>query len=157
VTVRRAVPGDADALAALRYEFRAAIGEPEETREQFILRCAAWMRDHLRDDAGDWRGWVAEDADGIAGTVWAHHVGKMPNPVDEPEVNAYVTNFYVREAYRSRGIGGALLDAMMADCRASGVDSAFLWPSSRSRPLYLRHGFRGDVMLEWRASKGMPH
>ena len=139
--VRRAEPGDADSLAALRWEFRAAIAPPNEDRAAFVARCAAWMRVRLGD--GAWRAWVAEARGEIVGTVWLQWVEKMPNPVDEPEVHGYITNLYVRESARG-GVGGRLLAAALEDAVAAGVHQVFLWPTHRSRTLYRRHGFTGD-------------
>ena len=41
------------------------------------------------------------------------------------------------------------MDAAMAWCRGNGIDSVILWPTSRSRSLYERHGFavRGDLLV----------
>ncbi len=40
---RPAGPADAPELARLRYDFRVELGEPNEEREVFVARCAAWM------------------------------------------------------------------------------------------------------------------
>jgi GNAT superfamily N-acetyltransferase len=151
VAIRRASPADADALAALRWEFRSSIAPPNEDRADFVARCAEWMRARLA--AGDaWHAWIAESADGEAvGTVWLQRVEKMPNPVAEPEVHGYVTNLYVRESARG-GVGGRLVAAVLEECAAAGVHQAFLWPTQRSRSLYRRWGFvgEGEVMV-WTA------
>ena len=75
------------------------------------------------------------------GAVWLQVVEKLPNPTAEPELHAYVSNFYVRPAYRNDGIGSALLRVVLDECTRLDVDSVFLWPSERSRALYERHGF----------------
>ncbi|HEX8243693.1 MAG TPA: GNAT family N-acetyltransferase [Longimicrobium sp.] len=146
--IRPATPEDAAALAALRWEFRAALGQVNEERDAFVARCGAWMRARL-GDGGAWRAWVAEAGGEIVGTVWVEMVEKMPNPVDEPEVHGYLTNFYVRDALRGGGLGGRLLAAALGACAAAGVHTVFLWPTQRSRPLYRRFGFvgEGEVML----------
>ena len=150
VTVRRASAGDAEALARLRWEFRAGIGEVDEAEGPFLARCEAWMRARLAQGVA-WRAWVA-DADGeIAGTVWLQLVEKMPNPVDEPEVHGYVTNLFVRERARG-GVGSRLLEAALDECAAAGVHQVFLWPTARSRPLYRRFGFTGDGEVMVRAT-----
>jgi len=142
VTIRRASPRDAGALARLRWEFRAAIGVVDEAEDAFLARCEAWMRARLAEGAA-WRAWVAEADGAVAGTVWLQMVEKMPNPVSEPEVHGYVTNLYVRESARG-GVGSRLLAAALDDCAAAGVHQAFLWPTPPSRPLYRRFGFTGD-------------
>jgi len=147
--VRRATAEDAEALAALRWEFRAPRGLVDEDRDEFARRCAEWMRTRLAGDP--WRAWVAEAGGQIVGTVWLQWVEKMPNPVVEPELHGYITNLYVRETARG-GVGGRLLAAALEDCAAAGVHAAFLWPTERSRSLYRRFGFTGEgEVMVWTA------
>jgi GNAT superfamily N-acetyltransferase len=141
ISVRRATAEDARALAALRYEFRSSRSEPIETESEFVLRCAAWMAPRLAVSE-PWRAWLIEIDGTLAGNLWLELVEKIPNPGVERERHGYVTNFYVRTEHRGSGIGTRLLHAALEECGALGVDSIFLWPSDRSRPLYLRHGFR---------------
>lgn len=145
--IRTATPADAPALARLRYDFRCELGDPAEGPGTFIERCASWMAPRLA--AGSlWRCWVAEEDGRILGHAWAQLIEKIPNPVVEPELHAYVTNCYVVPHARGRGLGSSLLEEALAWCRARGVDAVLLWPSERSRTLYLRHGFavREDVL-----------
>ena len=145
--IRRARPDDAPLLARLRYEFRAALGTPDETEAAFLARCIAWMAPRLAPDAR-WCAWLAGRADDAAlGAIWLQIVEKIPNPVREAESHGYVTNFYVREAARGAGTGTGLLDAALTECAARGVDAVFLWPTPRSRALYARHGFTADGIL----------
>jgi GNAT superfamily N-acetyltransferase len=149
-TVRPATPADAPALARLRYEFRAALGVPDESEEAFVARCEAWMAARLAErDAGPWRCWVAEDGGGPGpvGTVWLQVIEKVPNPTPEPETHAYVTNLYVRPRARGGGTGSALLAAALAWCEARRVHAVILWPTPRSRSLYERHGFSTPASL----------
>jgi GNAT superfamily N-acetyltransferase len=140
VNVRPATVADALPLARLRYEFRASSGEAVESEREFISRCAEWMTERLKP-GGAWRCWVAEDEAQLIGSVWLQLIEKIPNPAPEPECHAYLTNLFVRERARGRGVGSALLTAALDCCAARGVHAIFLWPSERSRPLYLRHGF----------------
>ena len=64
----------------------------------------------------------------------------MPNPVNEPEVHAYLTNFYVVPGMRSHGFGKRLLNKAVSWCRSQGVDSIILWASPGNRSLYRRCG-----------------
>lgn len=145
-TVRPATAADAQALADLRYEFRAGQAPVNEAKADFLTRCAAWMRARL-EHPGAWRCWVWERGGAIEGHVWLQLVEKIPNPVDEPEYHAYMTNAYVRPRARG-GAGSELLAAALAWCRANAVDQVILWATERSRTLYARHGFeiRADIM-----------
>lgn len=147
-TIRLARPGDAEALARLRFEFRSAINEPVEDEASFLARCTAWMRDRLEPGRA-WRCWVAEGDTGvITGHLWLQLIEKIPNPALEFELHAYITNVYVRPEARGTGGAESLVAAAIDFCRENRVDSAILWPTDRSRTLYARHGFavRDDIM-----------
>lgn len=148
VTVREAGPEDAARLAELRYEFRAAVDPPVEPEDEFRGRCARWIRERLSGSGSGWRCWLLEEGGEIFGQVWLGLVEKVPNPVDEVEAHAYLTNMYVREDRRGKGLGTRLLEAALEWCRANEIGSVILWPTERSRPLYERHGFRvtGDLL-----------
>ena len=145
-TIRLADASDAPALAVLRYALRSSTGVATEPKSEFLKRCAAWMEDHLQSDA--WHCWVAEADEQLIGAVWLQLVEKIPNPRSEAEHHAYVTNFYVDEGARGRGIGSQLLRAVIAWCQTRDVHAIILWPTERSRSLYERHGFavRDDLM-----------
>lgn len=145
--VRPATAADAGRLAELRYEFRASLGEATETREAFVERAATWMRERLAEGSA-WRCWVVEQDGKLAGHIWLQLIEKIPNPVVELERHAYITNAYVQEPLRGRGLGRRLMDAAIACCREERVDSVILWPTPRSRTLYARYGFevRGDLL-----------
>jgi len=144
--VRPAVSTDAGRLAELRWEFRIARAPATEDHDAFVARCAEWMQREL-DSRAVWRAWVAVAGETIVGQVWVQTIDKMPNPVEERERHAYVSNVFVQPAYRG-GAGSRLLEAAIAWARASSIDRMILWPSARSVTLYERHGFthQGDVM-----------
>jgi GNAT superfamily N-acetyltransferase len=146
-TIRSAAPSDAPALSELRYALRASTGRATEPREEFLERCALWMREHLADEQR-WRCWVAEENDQLIGAVWLQLVEKIPNPRAECEQHAYLTNFYINESARGRGLGSQLLRIIIDWCQSREVHAVILWPTERSRSLYQRHGFavREDIM-----------
>jgi len=144
--IRSAMPADADALAELRWEFRVARAPATEAHDGFVTRCARWMRAELASNA-KWRAWVADVDGAIVGQAWLQAIDKMPNPVEELERHAYVSNVFVQPAFRG-GVGSRLVEAAVAWARDNHVDRVILWPSAQSVTLYERHGFthRGDVM-----------
>ena len=145
--VRLARVQDAEVLAGLRYDFRAGMNEAVEGREEFVARCAGWMRERLGAGSA-WRCWVVEDAEGLAGQLWLGLIDKVPNPAPELEAHGYVTNVYVDPRLRGKGAGEELMRVALEYCRENRVDSVILWPTERSRTLYARHGFEapGDMM-----------
>ena len=139
IKIRIATEADAPALAQLRFELRSSAKRVESDAE-FLERCAAWMRERLRDRSC-WRCWIAERQQTPIGNVWAQVVEKIPNPASETECFVYLTNFYVREDYRGQGIGTQLLTAVLDWSKAQQAYTIILWPRERSKTLYARHGF----------------
>jgi GNAT superfamily N-acetyltransferase len=152
--VRRGDVDDARRLAELRYRFRAAEDPVAEPRAAFLRRCERWMRERLASEGGRWRCWVAEEGGRLCGHVWVARIPKVPNPVDEPEAHAYLTNMFVEPDRRGRGLGSALLEAALAWCRREGIGSVVLWPTERSRPLYRRFGFASGGVRELEVGAG---
>jgi GNAT superfamily N-acetyltransferase len=72
---------------------------------------------------------------------------RMPRPGVPDTRWAYLANAYVRPGYRDRGVGRALLDAVLAHARAAGCVRVVLAPSERSVPFYRRAGFGAADML----------
>ena len=105
------------------------------------------MAEQLRPGTA-WRCWVAVADSELAGTLWLSLVGKLPNPNGHSEWHGYISSFYVAPALRNQRIGSSLMTACLQACDDLGVDAIFLWPTDKSRPFYLRHGFgvRDDLM-----------
>ena len=145
--VRSATLNDAATLARLRYALRSSTGKTTEPLADFITRCIAWMEPRLKQPAA-WQCWVAEINGQIFGAIWLQLIEKIPNPQGKAENLAYITNFYVEEQTRGRGVGSQLLRTAIEWCTAHDVSEVVLWPTDRSRTLYQRHGFavRDDVM-----------
>ena len=154
ITIRLATTADALALAELRYGFRSSLAHPHEGEVEFVQRCEIWMRERLRADSS-WRCWIAQQDHSLLGNIWVQLIEKIPNPVLEAEWHAYVTNFYVRDEARGKGIGTMLLEGALGWCKTQGVQAVILWPTQRSRSLYERQGFSikedmlGLMIEEW--------
>jgi GNAT superfamily N-acetyltransferase len=147
LTIRLATASDAAMLARSRYAFRSSLSPARESESEFVRRCGPWMQERLKEGSL-WRCWVAEQGHTPVGHIWMQLLEKIPNPVAEPEYHAYITNFYVRQEARGKGIGSRMLSAALEWAKAQGVEAVILWPTIESRSLYLRHGFavRGDLL-----------
>jgi GNAT superfamily N-acetyltransferase len=113
------------------------------------------MKKAFGADSNAWRCWVIDDGKQLLGHVCVQLFEKMPNPVNEPEAHAYLTNFYVVPEMRGRGLGRKLLNKALSWCRAQGVDAVILWATTESKSLYRRCGLlepadilelRGDTL-----------
>ena len=140
VQIRLARSSDCPSLAELRYRFRTEMEPAKETKGRFLRRCASWMKKRFRPGSSPWRCWVLDDGKQLLGHVCAQLFEKIPNPVNEPELHAYITNFYVVPEMRRQGFGKRLLDQALSWCRAQGTDGIILWATPGSRSLYRRCG-----------------
>ena len=138
--IRVATSGDWNALAEMRYQFRTEVGAPNETKSRFVRRCTSWMNKAFGPKRSTWHCWVIDDGKKLLGHVCVQLFEKMPNPVDEPEAHAYLTNFYVVPEMRGRGLGRKLLNKALSWCRAQKTDAIILWATRESRSLYRRCG-----------------
>ena len=131
VTVRVAAEGDTAALAALRSLWS------EGSDPDFEARMATWIAAE-----GERRTtWLAVAGGAPAGMASMFEYRRMPRP-GRPDVRwGYVSNMFVREEWRDRGIGSALLGAVIAAAEARGYVRLVLSPSERALPFYRRAGF----------------
>ena len=153
IKIRVATESDAPVLARFRYALRSSAREMTESEEEFSERCIRWMLARLHVESC-WQCWIAEGEQELVGNIWSQLVEKIPNPAAETECYLYVTNFYVREEYRGKGIGTRLLSEALTWGKANNAHTAILWPRERSKSLYLRHGFTAadDLMqLDFRS------
>jgi ribosomal protein S18 acetylase RimI-like enzyme len=98
--------------------------------------------------------WVAElPPNGIIGQVFIQLTADRPELADG-HTRAYLYSFRVRPAYRSQGLGTAMLAVLEDDLRARGFHSLTLnvaKDNPRARALYERRGFQvvGDEPGIW--------
>src|SRR5215813_6869548 len=142
VRIRKAMSSDCRELAELRYRFRTEFEAATETKSRFVRRSASWMKKRFRAGSSPWRCWVLDDGKQLLGHVCVHLFEKIPNPVqDEPELHAYITNFYVVPEMRRQGLGKRLLNKALSWCHAQGTDAIILWATPESKMFYRRSGF----------------
>jgi GNAT superfamily N-acetyltransferase len=158
IQIRLARSGDSRALADLRYRFRTETESATETKRRFLRRCASWMKKRFHSGSYPWRCWVVDDGKQLLGHICVQLFEKIPNPIhDEPEIHAYVTNFYVVPEMRSQGLGNRLLNKALSWCRVRGTDAVILWATPDSKSLYRRCGFvQPTDIFELRGSAGQP-
>ena len=110
------------------------------------------MKKRFLTSPSTWRCWVIDDGRQLLGHVCVQLFEKMPNPVNEPEAHAYVTNFYVVPGMRGQGFGKKLLNKALSWCRTQRADAIILWATPESKSLYRRCGLvEPDDILELRS------
>jgi GNAT superfamily N-acetyltransferase len=133
VAVRVAGEGDTVALASLRSQ---SSGRAAEGRD-FEQRMAAWLAVE-----GDRRTtWLATLDDSPVGMASLFEYRRMPRPRHPDSRWGYVGNMFVRDDVRNRGIGSALLTAIITAADERRYARLVLAPSARAVPFFRRAGF----------------
>ena len=132
VAIRRATPGDLDALLQLHYGFCDADGHPYDAdRARFGFA-------PLLDDDRHGVVWIVDDPPAYAVLTWGWSV-------EAGGAEAVLDEIYTTE--RETGIGSQLIDHVVTDGERRGLARILLETEShneRVRSLYERHGFRAD-------------
>ena len=129
--IRLAQTGDAGALAELR-----VLSEGRE-EPSFATRLAEWLAAE-----GDRRTtWLAMAGGEAAGMTSLFEYRRMPRPGLPDSRWGYVGNMFVRAELRGHGIGGALLDAVIACADEREYARLVVSPSEQAQSLYRRAGF----------------
>jgi GNAT superfamily N-acetyltransferase len=132
IRVRLTGSADIPAIAALRAQWTGAVADRE-----FEQHVAAWVAAE-----GDRRLiWIASLDDAPAGLASLLEYHRMPRPDRIDSRWGYVGNMFVREDLRNRGVGAALLAAIIGESDARGYARLVLSPTERAVPLYRRAGF----------------
>ena len=99
------------------------------------------MADWLAADGERRSTWLAELGDEAVGMASMLEYRRMPR-ADRPDSRwGYVSNMFVREDHRNRGIGSALLAAVVAAADERGYARLVLSPTAPAVPFYRRAGF----------------
>jgi GNAT superfamily N-acetyltransferase len=131
--VRVAGAGEVAAIASLRSLWSAG----DEVDADFEGDMAAWLAAE-----GDRRTtWLATFGDAPVGMASMLEYRRMPRPGRPNSRWGYVSNMFVRHEFRNRGIGSALLSAVIAAADERSYARLVLSPSARSLPFYRRAGF----------------
>ena len=134
--VRRARAGDRDAILGV---VRGVYDE-----HGFTWDAGGYHAD-LADVAAHYGGafWVAEDAGRVVGTAALDLSGEKVGPLAACDCS--LERLYVVSEARGKGVGSALLEAVIAEARANGCRALAIWSDKRlgeAHRLYERFGAR---------------
>jgi GNAT superfamily N-acetyltransferase len=133
VVVRVAGESDVRAIASLRSLWSADAGEDPE----FERRMAIWLATE-----GERRTtWLAALGDLPVGMASLFEYRRMPRPRQPDSRWGYVSNVFVRDDHRNRGIGSALLAELITAADERSYARLVLSPSARALPFFQRLGF----------------
>jgi GNAT superfamily N-acetyltransferase len=133
LVVRVASADDASALAGLRASWTGGVANHPE----FAAEMARWLKSE-----GERRTtWIALIADRPAGMASLFEYRRMPRPRQPPSRWGYISNMFVRGEVRNRGVGAALLGAIITAAEQRDYARLVLSPSPQSLEFYRRAGF----------------
>ena len=135
MAIRVAGGADLGALADLRALWTAGAGADPAFRR----RMAAW----LADDGERRTTWLATVCDRPAGMASLFEYRRMPKAGQADSRWGYLGNLFVRDDCRRRGLGSALLTAVMAAADERSYARIVVSPSAEALSLFRRHGFVG--------------
>jgi GNAT superfamily N-acetyltransferase len=143
VIVRKGTLDDAAALAALRW---TAAEDSDAGREVFVDSFVAWFRDH----ASTHLPFIAEVGDEVVGIAWLMVAERVPGPARRYRRFGDVQSVYVMPKLRGKGIGTALLVALLAEAGRLELEHVTVHSGDRAVTLYQRAGFQHDPRwLRW--------
>lgn len=138
--VRRASVGsgaDVRALADLRFMWRHDESGERGDLDTFGPAFAEWWAAHAETHVA----FVGEIGGHAVGMAWLGIITRVPGPEHFRRLAGIVQSVYVRPEARGLGLGGALVDAVVAYARQRGLDYLAVHPSELSYPVYERAGF----------------
>ena len=140
-TVRRATPVDIPELVELRiaFDFELAGPRPAERADEHRASIEAYLRSHVPD--GRYRMWVADAAGVVVGMAGMVVIDRPPHPRSRRAPEAMVFNVMTAPAWRRRGVGRAVMEALIDDSRALGCRRLVLRASDDGSHLYAALGF----------------
>lgn len=147
-TVRQAIAADIPTLARQRAAMFRDMGHLAPHQEEPLAEAtAAYVRDSMA--RREYLAWLAEDSAAPPVTIGGAGVQLRPIlPRPRPGENdlefgpeAIVLNVYVEPAWRRRGVGKALMRAVLDALAARNIRRVVLHASDSGRPLYERLGF----------------
>ena len=113
------------------------IDETAELTEKYLEE--DWMRGY--------RYFLVEENNEVIGGCGISPFKIPPQVSQRSGVYAYLSNMYVEQEYRRRGVGTALIRHVIDFCRAEGIGLLFLHASDEGHPLYEAEGFVSSKRL----------
>lgn len=138
VMIRPARPDELGAVAELRWRWeQERHGTPAVPRAEFVSGFTAWVR----ENGSSHRCTVAVRDGAVIGMAWLATVPRVPLPRATERRSADVQCVYVVPEERDSGIGGRLIETVLALARDLGAERVTVYSGERAIPVYTRRGF----------------
>ncbi|KOU73291.1 acetyltransferase [Streptomyces sp. MMG1533] len=144
ITIRPAVPHELDVVAELRWQWILESEDvPVTGHEEFVQHFVTWARENTSSH----RCMVLVRGQVIIGMAWLAVLARVPSPRALQRASGDLQCVYVVPGERDGGLGGQLIDAVLARARELGLERVTVHSSSRAIPAYSRHGFEASPRL----------
>lgn len=121
-------------------------GTADGDEKAFVEGAAAWARAHGETHIPH----VAVDSDGdIVGMAWLALTPRVASTHSLDRWSGDLQSCYVLPRRRDAGIGGRLVEAVLATARERGAEHVTVHTSPGSIRMYARHGFQPNERLLW--------
>lgn len=129
----------------MRWAFRHEDGErPIEDESAFARRYTDFVQDGIH--AQRWVYWIAEtDKPVVVAHMAVGIIRSIPRPARGDDAWGYLTDCYIRPAFRQRGIGSTLLQHLISWARAHDLELLLVWPSERAHRSTSARGLSGTA------------
>jgi ribosomal protein S18 acetylase RimI-like enzyme len=137
VTVRKAIPKDASAIASLVEALRRSLNEPGATGEDYVATYLGAPANHIL---------VAERSGRVLGMLSYSHRPSLYHAADCCTIEELV----VAPEARGQGVGSRLLEEVLRQAEAAGcaeVSVSALADNSGALAFYRRHGLVDEALL----------
>ena len=127
----------------------ATLAEFQDVEPPDLAAFAGWMTAH----AGSHLPFVADDGGQVVGAAWLLVAERVPRGGALDRRFGDIQSVLVREEHRDRGVGSALLAAVLAEARVLGLAHVTVHSGRRAVGFYLRNGFTHHrQLLVWEPS-----
>ena len=115
----------------------AVLAELRDIRPDNLAAFAGWVADHAETHLP----FVAEVDGQVVGSAWLHVAARVPGAESLDRQYGDVQSVLVRRQHRGRGIGAALMAAILAEARSRELSHVTVHSGRRAVDFYLRSGF----------------
>lgn len=146
VDVRRAHDEELEEVVRLRWHWTTVdrAETPAITEEAFVTGAARWARAHAATHLPH----AAVTTEGaIVGMAWLALTPRVASTHSLDRCSGDLQSCYVLPPFRSLGIGGRLVQAVLDTAAVHGAEHVTVHTSADSPGMYLRNGFRANPRL----------
>ncbi|MEV8539042.1 GNAT family N-acetyltransferase [Streptomyces sp. NPDC051572] len=144
ITIRPAEPAELDVVAGLRWRWILENGDqPVTTQEEFVRHFVNWAV----ENGSSHRCMVVVRGGVLIGMAWLAVVQRVPSPQALRRASGDLQCVYVIPGERDGGVGGRLVEAVLARAQELGLERVTVHSSPRAIPAYARRGFAPSPRL----------